>query len=86
MSFAISSPRLTLLALLASLAILPARAADAPTQLKDLTAVLALLGQPCDEVVSVVKKADNDNIASCKNGLRYRVFVNPEGRVVAQKQ
>ena len=30
--------------------------------------------------------ADNDHIASCKDGNRYRVFVNTEGRVVAQKQ
>jgi hypothetical protein len=53
---------------------------------KDLTAVIALLGLPCGEVVSVVKKGDNDHIASCENGNRYRIFLNIEGRVVAEKQ
>ena len=53
--------------------------------LKDLTSVILLLGMPCGEVVSAKRQADNDHIASCKNGSRYRVFVNAEGRVVAQK-
>jgi len=41
---------------------------------------------PCGPVVSARRQADNDHIATCKNGNRYRVFVNAEGRVVAQKQ
>jgi hypothetical protein len=45
-----------------------------------------LLGLPCGQVVSARRRADNDHIASCKNGYLYRVFVNAEGRVVAQKQ
>lgn len=53
---------------------------------KDLTAVIALQGQPCGQVVSAVKKGDNDHIATCKDGNRYRVFVNADGRVVVQKQ
>jgi hypothetical protein len=53
---------------------------------KDLTAVIALQGLPCGEVVSVRTQGDRDYIASCKDGNRYRVFVNAEGRVVAQKQ
>jgi hypothetical protein len=61
-------------------------AADDPALLKDLTAVIALLGLPCGQVVSATVKSDTDRIASCKDGTRYRVFVNPEGRVVAQKQ
>jgi hypothetical protein len=52
---------------------------------KDLTAVIALHGLPCGKVVSVKRLGDNDHIASCQDGNRYRVFVNPEGRVVAQK-
>ena len=44
------------------------------------------LGLPCGQVVSAKRQADNDHIASCKNGNRYRVFVNAEGRVVTQKQ
>lgn len=61
-------------------------AADDATLLKDLTAVIALLGLPCGQVVSATRQADNDHIATCNNGNRYRVFVNPQGRVVAQKR
>jgi len=64
----------------------PSPAADDTALLKDLTSVIMLLGLPCDEVVSAIRQAENDHIASCKNGNRYRVFVNAEGRVVAQKQ
>jgi hypothetical protein len=60
--------------------------AEQPSLAKDLTSVIALLGLPCGEVVSVVHKGDNDNIATCKDGHRYHVFVNADGRVVAQKQ
>lgn len=62
------------------------RAADEVSLLKDLTAVIALLSLPCGEVVSATKLKDNDHVATCKDGNRYRVFVNAEGRVVAQKQ
>ena len=64
----------------------PSPAAEDATLLKDLTAVITLLGLPCGEVVSARRQADNDHIATCKNGNRYRVFVNADGRVVAQKQ
>ena len=63
----------------------PSQAADDPAVLKDLTAVIALQGQPCGQVVSATKQGDNDYIATCKDGSRYRVFIN-EGRVVVQKQ
>lgn len=65
---------------------LPSQAAEDISAAKDLTSVIALLGLPCEKVVSVTKKGDNDNIATCKDGNRYRVFLNPEGRVVAEKQ
>jgi hypothetical protein len=61
-------------------------AAEAPSLAKDLTAVIALLGLPCGQVVSVVHKGDNDNVATCNDGHRYHVFLNADGRVVAQKQ
>ena len=48
--------------------------------------LIALLGLPCGQVVSVIKKGDNDHIATCQDGNRYRVFLNAEGRVVAEKQ
>ena len=59
---------------------------EAPSTAKDLSSVIALLGLPCGEVVSVVHKGDNDNVATCKDGHRYHVFLNADGRVVAQKQ
>jgi hypothetical protein len=62
------------------------QAADDVSITRDMTAVIALLGLPCGKVVSVVKKGDNDHIASCENGNRYRIFLNSEGRVVAEKQ
>jgi hypothetical protein len=64
----------------------PARAADDAALLKDLSSVIALLGLPCGQVVSATRLKDNDHLATCKDGNRYRVFVNAEGRVVAQKQ
>lgn len=64
----------------------PASAADDPALLKDLTAVITLLGMPCGQVVSARPLADKGHIASCKDGKRYRIFVNAEGRVVAQRQ
>lgn len=63
-----------------------ADAAEDAALLKDLTSVIALLGLPCGQVVSAKQLKENDNVATCKDGNRYRVFVNAEGRVVAQKQ
>jgi hypothetical protein len=76
-------------ALLLSLAlVLPgaAAAAEDPALLKDLTAVLQLLGMPCGQVTGVRRQADNDHFATCRNGRTYRVFVNSDGRAVAQRQ
>jgi hypothetical protein len=67
----------------------PLQAADDATAIsdtKDLTAVIALQGLPCGEVVSAREQGENDFIATCKNGLRYRVSVNAEGRVVVEKK
>jgi hypothetical protein len=77
---------LALIILLAALVAVPSPAADDATLLKDLTAVIMLLGMPCGQLVSAKRQADNDHIASCENGNRYRVYVNAEGRVVAQRQ
>ncbi len=67
-------------------AVIPVHAADDPKQRKDLAAVIALQGLPCGEVVGYEVKGDNDYVATCKDGNRYRVFVNAGGRVVVQKQ
>jgi hypothetical protein len=73
-------------ALVMTLAAEPAIAADDAAVRKDLTAVIALQGLPCGEVVGVVRQGENDYLASCKDGNRYRVFVDPQGRVVVQKR
>lgn len=64
----------------------PLHAADDVTLRKDLTAVIALLGLPCGQVVSATRLKDNDHSATCKDRNRYRVYMNAAGRVVAQKQ
>ena len=53
---------------------------------KDLTATIALLGLPCGQVVSAKQQGQNDYIATCSNKMRYRVYMNAQGRVVAEKQ
>jgi len=55
------------------------------TVAKDLTAVIALQGLPCGEVISARQQGEDDYIASCKDGNRYRVFVNADGRVMVEK-
>ena len=64
----------------------PTQAAEDVALLKDMTSVIALLGLPCGKVVSAIKQGDNDHIVSCQDGNRYRVFLNAEGRVVAEKK
>jgi hypothetical protein len=74
-------------ALLAA-ALLLAQVALAATDdavLKDLTAVITLHGQPCGEVTKADRKGDNDFIATCKDGNKYRVRTKDE-RVVVEKQ
>ena len=64
----------------------PLLAADDESTRKDLFTVITLHGLPCGEVVGVATRAENDHIASCKDGNRYRVFLNAEGRVIVEKQ
>jgi len=78
--------KLALTAMLASCYGAASVAANDAALLKDMTAVIALLGLPCGQAVSAVRQGDNDHLVTCKDGSRYRVFVNAEGRVVAQKQ
>ena len=60
-------------------------AASDITVAKDLTAVIALQGFPCGQVVSSSRQGPDDYVATCEDGNRYRVFVNAEGRVIVQK-
>jgi hypothetical protein len=52
---------------------------------KDLTAVIALHGLPCGNVVSATQQGKDDYVAACENGNRYRVFVGADGRVNVEK-
>lgn len=76
-----------LFAAAASLAVLagPAGAADDPALAKDLTSTIALLGQPCGKVIKSERRGSNDYVATCQDGNRYRVTLNPQGKVVARK-
>ncbi len=63
----------------------PSLAADDVAVRKDLFTVITLQGQPCGEVVSFTTKSDNDHSVVCKDGNRYHVYVNAQGRVVVEK-
>jgi len=60
----------------------PSFAADDEALKKDLTAVIALQGLPCGDVVAVTVQAENDYAVSCKDAHKYRVHLSAEGRVV----
>jgi hypothetical protein len=40
---------------------------------------------PCGKVVRAAQQGEDDYVASCEDGNRYRVFVNADGRVVVEK-
>ena len=73
--------------LLVVAALLAAQAPAEEEKLKqDLTAVIALHGLPCGEVVAVTVLAESDYAASCKDGNKYHVYLNKDGRVLVEKQ
>jgi len=72
--------------LVAALVAVPSFAADDEALKKDLTAVIALQGLPCGQVVAVTVQAENDYAVSCKDENKYRVYMNAEGRVVVEKR
>jgi len=75
-----------LFVVIASLAV-PSYADDEEEALKkDLTAVIALHGQPCGEVVAVKVLAQDDYAATCKDRNKYHVYLNAAGRVIVEKQ
>ena len=78
-------PRASLIVAILSVGVSAALAADDPKQKQDLTAVIALQGKPCGEVVSYTVQGDNDFVATCKDGNVYRVYVK-DGRVVVEKK
>jgi len=64
----------------------PSFAQDEEALKKDLTAVIALQGLPCGEVVTVEEQAETDYAVSCADGNLYRVYLNAAGRVVVEKR
>jgi hypothetical protein len=50
----------------------------------DLTAVIALQAKPCGKVVNATKRGEDDYVATCEDGNRYRVYVR-DGRVIVEK-
>jgi hypothetical protein len=60
-------------------------AEDAASIGTDLKATIALQGMPCNAVTEAKRNADSDYSVTCKDGNRYHVFVNAQGRVVVQK-
>jgi hypothetical protein len=79
--------RMVVLSLLLSAAVpgSSALAAEDAGFAKDLKATIALQGMSCDQVVSSKRNADSDYTAACKDGNKYHVFVNAQGRVIVQK-
>jgi hypothetical protein len=73
------------LLMLSTLSPAPFAYAQGDAILKDLTAVIALQALPCDRVVSALRQAESDYVATCQNGNRYHVFVNAQGRVIVEK-
>ena len=68
------------------LALVGSSAASAQDTLgNDLKVTIVLHGYPCDQIASSKRNADSDYTVSCKDGNRYHVFVNPQGRVVVEK-
>jgi len=53
---------------------------------KDLFIVITLQRLPCGEVVSFTTTSETDHVALCKDGNRYRVFLNDAERVVVVKK
>jgi hypothetical protein len=51
----------------------------------DLKATIVLQGFACNQVAQQTRNGDSDYNVSCKDGNRYHVFVNAQGRVVVQK-
>lgn len=64
----------------------PAMAADNASLAKDLTATISVLGLPCGQVVNVVTQGERDYLVTCSDKNRYRIYINAQGRVAAEKR
>ena len=72
--------------LIGILAFASARAQQQQSVGQDLAATIALHGLPCDKVADSKRNGDSDYVVTCQDGNRYHVFVDPQGRVVVQRQ
>ena len=81
MALRISASLLTIAALLIGA---PTIADDAGLG-KDLKATIALQGMTCDQLLTAKRNGDSDYTAACKDGNRYHIYVNAQGRVIVQK-
>ena len=52
---------------------------------KDLTATIVLHNMPCDKVITAKRNGDSDYTATCQDGNKYHVYVDPAGHVAVQK-
>jgi hypothetical protein len=76
----------SLLVAVAAFFVVPSLAVDDEALKRDMTSVIALQGLPCGQVVAVKVNGENDYACLCKDGNRYRVYMNPASRVVVEKQ
>lgn len=67
------------------LGVAQAARAESPSFSKDLMATIALQGKRCDKIVAVKRNGDSDYSVKCRDGNRYHVYVNSQGRVVVTK-
>ena len=70
--------------LVAALLAVQSSAVDEEELKKDLTAVIALQGLPCGQVVAVTVQAEDDYAVLCKDDNKYRVYLNAAGRGVVE--
>lgn len=75
-----------LISMMTALGSAPTWAADNGALAKDLTATISVLGLPCGKVVDVVTQGNRDYLVTCSDKNRYRVYVNAQGRVTAEKR
>ena len=63
----------------------PLLAAEDTSFSRDLMATIALQGMPCDQLIDSKRNGDSDYTATCKDGNRYHIYVNAQGRVIVQR-
>jgi len=68
------------------LAAIPTVRADDAAFSKDLMATIALQGKHCDKLIKVKRNGDSDYSVACKDGNRYHIYVNSQGRVIVENQ